>query len=93
MEKDILEQLYFGEIVPCEKQGDRTPELVDAAGRIDGWIGQLKERLDEEGKGLLGKLLDESSELERRVACEGFKDGFRLGAQITAAALGSEKKP
>lgn len=93
MEKDILEQLYFGEIVPCEKQGGRTPELVEAAGRIDGWIGQLKERLDEEGKGLLEKLLDVSSELERRAACEGFKDGFQLGVQITAAALGSEKKP
>ena len=68
------------------------PERQDAGDGGDE-IERLKERLDAEGKELLEKLLDDSSDLECKTICEGFKDGFRLGAQITAAALGDEKKP
>lgn len=93
MEKDILKQIYFGEVVPWENRNDKTPEMMEIADRIDDGIERLKERLDNEGKKLLEKLLDDSSELENKTICEGFKDGFRLGVQIMAAALGDGKKP
>lgn len=93
MEQDILKQLYFGEIVPCESRGGRTPETDEIADRIDGAAGRLKGMLGDEGKDLLERLLADASDLESRAACGGFKDGFRLGAQITAASLGSLKKP
>ena len=93
MEQDILKQLYFGEIVPWENRNDKTPEMVEIADRIDDEIERLKERLDDEGKELLEKLLDDSSDLECKTICEGFKDGFRLGAQITAASMEGLKKP
>lgn len=93
MEQDILKQLYFGEIVPWENRNDRTPEMAELAERIDGETERLEGLLDAEGKALLEKLLDDVSDLECRAICEGFKDGFRLGAQITAASMESLKKP
>lgn len=93
MEQDILKQLYFGEIVPWENRNDRTPEMAELAERIDGEAERLEGLLDAEGKALLEKLLDDVSDLECRAICEGFKDGFRLGAQITAASMESLKKP
>ena len=93
MEQDILKQLYFGEIVPWEKRNDKPPEMAELAERIDGEIERLKGLLDSEGKALLEKLLDDASDLECKTICEGFKDGFRLGAQITAASMEGLKKP
>ena len=93
MEQDILKQLYFGEIVPWENRNDRTPEMAELAERIDGETERLEGLLDAEGKALLEKLLDDVSDLECRAICEGFKDGFRLGAQITAASMEGLKKP
>ena len=92
MGQDILKQLYFGEIVPWENRNDRTPEMAELAERIDGEAERLEGLLDAEGKALLEKLLDDVSDLECRTICEGFKDGFRLGAQITAAAMESLEK-
>ena len=74
MEQDILDQLYYGKIVPWENQ----------------W---LKKALCDKEKEVLGRLLENASELERLQVCEGFKDGFRLGIQLVVAGLGGEKKP
>lgn len=93
MERDILRQLYLGKITPWENRNDRTPEMAEIADRIDGEIGRLKGMLDGEGKALLEKLLDDTSDLECKTVCEGFKDGFRLGAQIVTAAFEKVKKP
>ena len=93
MGQDILKQLYFGEIVPWENRNDRTPEMAELAERIDVETERLEGLLDAEGKALLEKLLDDASDLECRAICEGFKDGFRLGAQITAASMEGLEKP
>ena len=79
--------------IPWENRNDRTPEMAELAERIDGEAERLEGLLDAEGKALLEKLLDDASDLECRAICEGFKDGFRLGAQITAASMEGLKKP
>ena len=38
------------------------------------------------------RLMDNRSELESHQILEGFKDGFRLGVQLTAAGLGGKNK-
>lgn len=93
MSKDILNELYYGHIVPWENQNGRTPEMEPFSDQADKDIEHLKERLDDEGKKVLERLLDNSAELERLLVCEGFKDGFRLGAQIMLATMDSGKKP
>lgn len=93
MEQEILNQLYYGEIVPWENRNDKTPEMVLLSDQVDADIKALEQLLDDTGKQILERLLDNSAELERKMICEGFKDGFRLGVQLTAAGMGSKKEP
>lgn len=93
MDEDILEQLYYGKIVPWDNRNDKTPEMMPVSDQIDTDIDRLKELLDDVGKALLEQLLDNCAELERQMICEGFKDGFRLGAQITLASMNRDKQP
>lgn len=91
MEQDILNQLYYGKIVPWENQNDKTPEMEALSEQVHRDIESLEKLLDGEGKRILERLLDNSAELERWLVCEGFKDGFRLGVQLTAARTGKGK--
>lgn len=92
-QQDILNQLYYGNIVPWENRNDRTPEMEPFSDQVDKDITYLEGLLDDEGKKVLERLLDNSAELERLQVCEGFKDGFRLGVQLVIAGLGSSNQP
>lgn len=93
MEQDILNQLYYGKIVPWENRNDKTPEMEPLGEQVDQDIERLEKLLDDEGKKILERFLDNSAELERQMVCEGFKDGFRLGVQLVTAGMGSGNKP
>lgn len=93
MGQDILNQLYYGKIVPWENRNDKTPEMEPLSEQVDKDIERLEKLLDDAGKKVLEKLLDNSAELERQMVCEGFKDGFRLGVQLLTAGMGSGNKP
>ena len=73
--------------MPWESQNDKTPEMEALSEQTHRDIESLEKLLDGEGKKILERLLDNSAELERWLVCEGFKDGFRLGVQPTAAGL------
>ena len=88
MEQDILEQLYFGRIVPWENRNDKTPEIEQVYQDVE----RLTQLLDEDGKKILERLMDNRSELESHQILEGFKHGFRLGVQLTAAGFGNKNK-
>ena len=92
MEQDILEQLYFGRIVPWENRNDKTPEIEQCSEQVYQDVERLTQLLDEDGKKILERLMDNRSELESRQILEGFKDGFRLGVQLTAPGLRSKNK-
>ena len=78
MEQDILNEFYYGRIVPWENRNDRTPEMEPFSDQVDQDIIYLEGLPDGEGKKVL----------ERRMVCKGFKDGFRLGVQLVTAAAG-----
>ena len=92
MEQDILEQLYFGRIVPWENRNDKTPEIEQCSEQVYQDVERLTQLLDEDGKKILERLMDNRSELESLQILEGFMDGFRLGVQLTAAGLRSKNK-
>ena len=92
MEQDILDRLYYGKIVPWENRRGNTPEMDSLSGQVDQDIQWLKKVLGDEERNVLGRLLENASELERLQICEGFKDGFRLGVQLTAAGFGNKNK-
>lgn len=92
MEQDILSQLYYGKIVPWENQNDKTPEMEAYSEQVDQDIQHLESLLDDDGRKVLDRLLDNAAELERLMVCEGFKDGFRLGVQLVTAGIGGKDK-
>ena len=58
----------------------------NTAGQTIKW----QKLLDEVGKSVLERLLDNNSEVERFQVKESFKYGFRLGMQLAAAGLDSK---
>lgn len=92
MERDILDQLYYGKIVPWENNNGSSPEMQEVKDQIDEDIGKLRSMLPDEGKAVLERLMQNRSALEDSVVREGFKDGFRLGSRLTLATFcGSNK--
>ena len=91
MEGNILEQMYYGKIVPCENRKDHTPEREPFRNQIDTDTEFLKTQLDESGRKILERILDNSAELEQQAAAEGFKEGVRFGMQLMAAGFGCGK--
>ena len=87
MEEDIIDQLYFGRIVPWERQVEKPPEIEKYSDQVCEDIEYLQKRLDEVGKTVLERFLDNQSELERFQVKESFKYGFRLGMQLAAAGM------
>jgi hypothetical protein len=91
MEHDILDQLYFGEVCPWERFRD-TQEIRAVRNRINTRIQALDNVLPEDAKALLKQLMNDCSDLDALAVCESFKEGYRLGTRLTAAAFSGEKQ-
>lgn len=91
MEEDIIDQLYFGRIVPWEKQVEKTSEVEQCGDQMCDDIEYLQKLLNENGRKVLERLLDNGSEVESFLVKESFKVGFRLGMQLTVAGLEKSK--
>ena len=87
MEEDIIDQLYFGKIVPWEKQVEKSPEIKQYGDQVCEDIECLQKSLDEIGKNVLERFLDNNSEVEQFQIKESFKYGFKIGMQLAAAGL------
>lgn len=82
MEEDIIDQLYFGKIVPWEKQVEKSPEIKQYGDQVCEDIEYLRKLLDENGRKVLERLLDNGSEIERFQIKESFKDDFALECSL-----------
>ena len=86
MLNDILNDLFFGKIVPWENR----PESIEEFRRLNQRLGQLsdtlEERLDKETQALLDQYISDRADLESLLQCDSFKTGFRLGVQLMLAA-------
>ena len=92
MEEDIIDQLYFGKIVPWEKQVEKSPEIKQYGDQVCEDIEYLRKLLDENGRKVLERLLDNGSGRGRFQMRGSLKDGFRVGMQLTAAGLHNQKQ-
>lgn len=84
---NTLEDLYYGNITPREKQITPNSELKRATDRVTRFESQLTERLDETGQTILAKLIESQDEIENITALENFILGFRLGARLMAECM------
>ena len=85
--RNILEDLYYGNITPGVQQMAPNSELKRATDRVARFESQLTERLDEDGQTILAKLIESRDEIESISARENFILGFRLGARITMECM------
>ena len=85
--RNILEDLYYGNITPGAQQIVPNSELKRAVDRVTRFESQLTERLDDDGQKILAKLMESKDEVESITALENFILGFRLGAKITMECM------
>lgn len=85
--RNTLEDLYFGNITPCEQQMAPDSELKRAVDRVARYENQLTEQLDETEQTILTKLIRSQHEIDSITARENFILGFRLGVRIMAECL------
>ena len=85
--RNILEDLYYGNITPGVQQIAPNSELKRATDRVARFESQLTERLDEDGQTILAKLTESKDEVESITALENFILGFRLGVRLLAESM------
>ena len=85
--RNILEDLYYGNITPGVQQMAPNSELKRAVDRVARFESQLTERLNEDGQTILTKLIESRDEVESITARENFILGFRLGTKITMECM------
>ena len=85
--RNTLEDLYYGNITPNAQQAAPDSELKRAVDRVARFESQLTERLDEDGKTILAKLIESRDEIESITALENFILGFRLGVRLMAECM------
>ena len=87
--KSIIEQLYYGEICPCEKPAPQTARCIENRKTICDTEEQLLKQFPT-CKELLDTYTD-ALHIETQLECEAdFERGFRLGAKILFELLDTE---
>ena len=85
--RKTLEDLYYGNITPCEQQMIPGSELKRAVDRAAKCEEQLMEFLNEDGQYVLKKLIRSQHEINSITATENFILGFRLGVRLMAECM------
>ena len=80
--KNILEQLYSGELVPAESKIEGNEEYETLCRKSLEEIENFTEKLDQESQKEFQNLLDTYLELTFIEKRQSFCDGFRMGAGI-----------
>ena len=85
--RNTLEDLYFGNITPCEQDMAVGSELKRAVDRVARYESQLTEQLDEIGRTTLTKFVRSQHDINSITALENFILGFRLGTRMMAECM------
>ena len=85
--RKILEDLYYGNIIPNEQQMIPGSELNRAVDRVAKYEKQLMEQLKETDQEILTKLIRSQHEINSITATENFILGFRLGVRLMAECM------
>lgn len=87
--RKTLEELYYGNIRPCERRMVPNSELRRAVDTITRREEQLELQLDEAGQKILSEMSDAQQTVDHITALENFILGFRLGAKIMLECMDS----
>ena len=82
-----IENLWYGNISPCENCGVGDPEIETLSLLINRNQETLCKQLPAPQKELFEKYAEWFDKYARYIAASAFRDGFRLGCQLTGEAL------
>lgn len=85
--KNILENLYDGNIYPAELIISKNPEYQPLSQKVSDVMDIWRKKLSEDDYNQLESLLDLRSELGSMEASASFMYGFKLGALIMMEVL------
>ena len=85
--RETLEDLYYGNITPYDRQIRSSTSLMKAMEQSQECEGQLTKLLEGEAHSLLLRLINAENEIGSTLALENFILGFRLGTRLTLEAL------
>ena len=85
--RKTLEDFYYGNITPCEKEMRPDSKLQHAVNAAAKCEGQLAERLSEPEQALLTGLVRAQHEIDSITAAENFILGFRLGVRLMVECM------
>ena len=85
--RDTLEDLYYGNITPCDKRIKPGTALLQTLDEAEQCEERLTTKLDDEGKAVLHRLVDAENEASSTIALENFILGFRLGMRLAVEGL------
>ena len=85
--RNTLENLYYGNITPCDKRIKSGTPLQQALDEAEQCEERLAAQLDDAGKALLHRMADAENEASSTIALENFILGFRLGMRLTVEGL------
>ena len=85
--REILDELWYGNITPYSQCKVNTPEMKELAELITRHNETLDKALSAEQKEVFEKYHERMDELNSKFIIQAFKYGFRLGSRLTADAL------
>ena len=85
--RKILEDLYFGNIVPYEKRITADSELRQLVKRAADCETRLAEQVNDAEKQILDTLISTQHEIDSTMAREYFILGFRLGVRLMTECM------
>ena len=85
--RKILEDIYFGNIVPYEKRIAADSELRHLVKRVVDCKIRLAEQLNDAEKQTLDTLISTQHEIDSTMAREYFILGFRLGVRLMTECM------
>ena len=83
----IIDELFYGNIRPCEHEGTFNPEILIGSGRVEKARKQLEDTLSDEQKKLLHAYTDEREHLAVDANKNHFVTGFRMGMSMAIDGL------
>ena len=87
---NIIEELWYGNISPCERDIKKDSEYAELLEQIVRYEDKLQKQLNGEEKEILEKFTECMGEMYGMAEREAFVRGFTLGARIIIEVMNTE---
>lgn len=88
---EILQQLWYGGLHPIEQLPYNQQEMKEIYAEIEKLEEQMNTMLNQKEQEIWKQYMDEQLNMTALSECNGFVQGFRLGARMMIEALYTER--